>query len=45
QFLKDHPDMAAEIEHAIRKNAGLVAEEMLVGETKQDDDDAAAKAS
>ncbi len=45
QFLKDHPDMAAEIEHAIRKNAGLVAEEMLVGETKQDDDDIAAKAS
>ncbi|VAV98224.1 RecA protein [hydrothermal vent metagenome] len=45
QFLKDHPDMAAEIEHAIRKNAGLVAEEMLVGETKQDDDDAAAEAS
>ncbi len=45
QFLKDNPDMAAEIEHAIRKNAGLVAEEMLVGETKQDDDDAAAEAS
>ncbi len=44
QFLKDNPDMAAEIEHAIRKNAGLVAEEMLVGETKQDDD-AAAEAS
>jgi len=44
QFLKDNPDMAAEIEHAIRKNAGLVAEEMLAGETKQDDD-AAAEAS
>ncbi len=45
QFLKDNPDMAAEIELAIRKNAGLVAEEMLAGEAKQDDDDTAAEAS
>ncbi len=45
QFLKDNPDMAAEIEHEIRKNAGLVAEEMLAGEAKQDDDDTAAEAS
>jgi recombination protein RecA len=45
QFLKDNPDMAAEIEHAIRKNAGLISEEMLAGETKQDDDDVAAEAS
>jgi recombination protein RecA len=45
QFLKDNPDMAAEIEHAIRKNAGLISEEMLAGETKVDDDDAVAEAS
>ncbi len=44
QFLKDNPDMAAEIEHAIRKNAGLISEEMLVGKTKADDD-AVAEAS
>ena len=31
QFLKDNPDMANEIERAIRANAGLVAEEMLTG--------------
>ena len=41
QFLKDNPDVAASIEHAIRANAGLVAEEMLVGENE---DDEAAKA-
>ncbi len=36
QFLKDHPDMADEIERAIRQNAGLVAEEMLTGESDSD---------
>ena len=47
QFMRDHPDMAAEIEHAIRANAGLVAEEMLTGESADagDDDDVAAEAS
>ncbi|MGF1607680.1 MAG: recombinase RecA [Rhodothalassiaceae bacterium] len=30
QFLKDHADVAQQIETAIRSNAGLVAEEMLV---------------
>ena len=44
QFLKDNPDMAAEIEHAIRANAGLVAEEMLTGESLEDDEDEAASA-
>ena len=39
QFLKDNPDMAAEIERAIRQNAGLVAEEMLTGESDSDSDD------
>ncbi|MEM8771571.1 MAG: recombinase RecA [Pseudomonadota bacterium] len=47
QFLKDNPDMAEEIERKIRENAGLVAEEMLVGEQAgdDDDDDIAAEAS
>ncbi len=47
QFLKDNPDMAGEIERKIRENAGLVAEEMLVGEQADDDDDSekAAEAS
>ncbi|MBT8471467.1 MAG: recombinase RecA [Marinicaulis sp.] len=46
QFLKDNPDMANDIERAIRENAGLVAEEMLTGETAGDDDDeVAAEAS
>ena len=31
QYLKDHPEIAEVIEKAIRGNAGLVAEEMLVG--------------
>ena len=35
QFLKDNPDMAAEIDLAIRKNAGLVADEMLAGESQK----------
>ena len=38
QFLRDNPDMARAIEVAIRQNAGLVAEEMLTGETGGDDD-------
>ncbi len=39
QFLKDNPDMADDIERKIRENAGLVADEMLVGENAEDDDD------
>ena len=39
QFLRDNPAMAAEIEAAIRQNAGLVAEEMLTGENASDSDD------
>lgn len=39
QFLKDNPDMANEIERAIRANAGLVAEEMLTGESVDDEDE------
>ncbi|MBB5519417.1 recombinase RecA [Amphiplicatus metriothermophilus] len=41
QFLRDNPAMAAEIEQAIRANAGLVAEEMLTGEEGDDLDEAA----
>ncbi len=45
QFLRDNPDMAAQIEAAIRANAGLVAEEMLTGESGGDEEDEAAEAS
>lgn len=41
QFLHDNPAMAAEIEQAIRANAGLVAEEMLTGEEGDGLDEAA----
>ncbi len=39
KFLRENPDMAASIETAVRANAGLVAEEMLTGETSEDDED------
>ncbi|MEL6360290.1 MAG: recombinase RecA [Pseudomonadota bacterium] len=42
QFLKDHPEMANEIDQAVRANAGLVADELLVGEKDEDDLDEAA---
>jgi recombination protein RecA len=40
-FLKQNPDMANKIEAAIRQNAGLIAEKILVGEEgdKDDNDD------
>ncbi len=44
QFMRDHPEMAAEIEAAIRSNAGLVAEEMLTGESGDEDEAFAAEA-
>ncbi|MEE2566890.1 recombinase RecA [Hyphobacterium marinum] len=37
QFLLDNPDIAATIEAQVRKNAGLIAEEMLVGPSAEDD--------
>src|SRR6478672_165781 len=42
-FLKQNPDIAARIETAIRQNAGLIAEKILVGEdgAEKDDDEAA----
>ena len=39
QFLKDHPDMANDIERKIRQNAGLIAEDMLVGPGADEGDD------
>jgi len=41
QFLRDNPDMAAEIEAAIRQNAGLIAEKIMdisSSETEEDED-------
>jgi recombination protein RecA len=37
-FLKDNPDMAAEIEKAIRQNAGLIAAQIMEGEPEDDAD-------
>jgi len=37
EFLKANPDMADEIEAAVRKNAGLIVEELLVGPSEEDD--------
>ena len=45
KFLHDNPDMADEIERAIRQNAGLVAEEMLTGESEEAADEETAEAS
>ena len=33
-FLKDNPDIAAEIEAAVRQNAGLIAEKIMAGEAE-----------
>jgi recombination protein RecA len=41
QFLKDNPDIAARIEAAVRQNSGIVAEAIMAGEEKDEDDDAA----
>lgn len=36
QFLRDHPEMAADIERRVREQAGVVAEAMLVAPGEQD---------
>ncbi|MEL6364876.1 MAG: recombinase RecA [Pseudomonadota bacterium] len=36
-FMKDNPDVATEVENAIRANAGLIAEEMLTGPEADND--------
>jgi len=43
QFLRDHPEMAASIEQRVRGQAGLLAEQMLAGETADDDEALAAE--
>jgi recombination protein RecA len=37
EFLKANPDMANEIEMAVRKNSGVIVEELLVGPSEEDD--------
>src|SRR5271170_3691245 len=37
EFLKNNPDMAQEIENAVRGNAGVIVEELLVGPSEEDD--------
>ena len=37
EFLKANPDIAVEIEQAVRKNAGQIVEELLVGPSEEDD--------
>lgn len=39
QFLKENPELAFQIESALRQNAGLIAEQMLDGEPIADMDD------
>jgi len=39
KFLLDNPDMASKIEALVRKNAGLIAEELLVGPDIGSDDE------
>ncbi|HEY5008267.1 MAG TPA: recombinase RecA [Caulobacteraceae bacterium] len=38
EFLKANPDMAAEIEKAVRGNAGVIVEELLVGPSAEEDE-------
>ena len=38
EFLKANPDMAAEIEKAVRGNAGVIIEELLVGAPVEEDE-------
>ena len=41
QFLKENPDVAAKIEGAVRQNAGIVAEAIMGGEGRDEDEKAA----
>ncbi len=38
EFLKAHPDIAADIERAVRGNAGVIVEELLIGGPAEDED-------
>jgi recombination protein RecA len=42
QFLRDHPEMAASIEQRVRAQAGLLVDQMLVGDSGGGDDEAMA---
>ncbi len=39
KFLREHPDIAEEIETAIRRNAGLIAEQILDGDPVKDEEE------
>jgi recombination protein RecA len=41
QFLKENPDVAAKIEGAVRQNAGIVAEAIMGGQGRDEDEEAA----
>lgn len=41
QYLREHPEMAAEIEKRVRQGAGIIAEEMMVGESSENGADSA----
>lgn len=43
QFLLDNPKVANEIENIIRENAGLVANQMMIGDAGSEDDEAPVK--
>jgi recombination protein RecA len=45
QFLKENPDMAAEIEASIRQNAGLIAAQIMEAGPETEDDDGDLEAS
>ena len=45
RFLADNPDIAASIEAQVRKNAGLIAEEMLAGPDADSDEDGGEEAA
>ncbi|MBA5727943.1 recombinase RecA [Bombella mellum] len=40
QYLREHPEMAEEIEKRVRQGAGVIAEDMMAGESADDADDA-----
>ena len=42
-FLKTNPDIAGKIEAAIRQNAGLIAEQILTGESSASGEEEAAE--
>ncbi|SEQ08284.1 RecA protein [Faunimonas pinastri] len=44
QFLRDNPDVANQIEAAVRQNAGLISSQILGGEESSKDDDEAMEA-